>query len=103
MVNHSQVSPGPPGSNRAGYTKITLKARMNIRWDNLAMQVDGRVPFFARSVNIFFSLVDMEEQLHKIVADFKRDLGQTLKRDSNLQDSPSHYAAVYRQCPSSDW
>jgi len=60
QVDHSRSSPGPTGrsANLAGYTSIKSKARLTIAWDDGSTGADGRVPIFARSVNIYFWLTD---------------------------------------------
>lgn len=59
-VDHSRSRPGPAGgaANRAGYTSVTSKARLTIAWDDGPRGSDGRLPLFARSVNIYFRLTD---------------------------------------------
>ena len=59
--DHSSRSPGPdsaPGASadRAGYTKVTLKKKLAIDWDNGPARADGMVPFFSRAVAVAFSL-----------------------------------------------
>ncbi len=60
--DHSQLHPGPNGAtaNRAGYTRVRIQKRMSIVWGNGSRQADGRVPLFARSVNVFYRLDPIE-------------------------------------------
>jgi hypothetical protein len=46
------------GADRAGYTSVKQRARVTFVWDNGPARNDGMVPFFARSVNVFFWLDD---------------------------------------------
>lgn len=70
-VDHSRSQPGPSGSaaNRAGYTSVTSKARLTIAWDAGSSGADGRVPIYARSVNVYFRLADF---VIAISSDFAR-------------------------------
>jgi hypothetical protein len=57
--DHSSPSPGGPtknGANRAGYTKAILNKKVSMEWDNGRGRPDGMVPFFARGVNVIFTL-----------------------------------------------
>ena len=60
--DHSLANPGPSGAtaNRAGYTRVRIQKRMTIPWDTLPALSDGRVPFFAQSVNTFYRLDPIE-------------------------------------------
>jgi len=62
--DHSLGNPGPSGgADRAGYTKVTLKRRMTIAWDNLPPLIENgvrMVPLYIRSANIFFRLEPIE-------------------------------------------
>ncbi len=57
-VDHSTSNPGPAGTgaDRAGHTGARVGKRMTISWDTGAPGPDGRVPLFARSVNVFYTL-----------------------------------------------
>lgn len=70
-VDHSHSQPGPPGgsANRAGYTSVTSKARLTIAWDAGHSGVNGQIPVFARSVNVYFRLTDF---VIAISSDFTR-------------------------------
>lgn len=59
-VDHTRSNPGPSttGVDRAGYTSLKQRARVTFVWDNGQPRNDGMVPFFARSVNVFFWLDD---------------------------------------------
>lgn len=59
-VDHSRARPGPAGgtANLAGYTSVTSKARLVFAWDTSPARADGRIPFFARSVNVYFRMTD---------------------------------------------
>ena len=59
-VDHTRSNPGPSttGVNRAGYTSLKQRARVTFAWDNGQRRKDGMMPFFARSVNVFFWLDD---------------------------------------------
>lgn len=56
--DHSRRSPGPTGdgADRAGHTLARLSKRMTIRWDTGDPGADGRLPMFAQSVNVFYTL-----------------------------------------------
>lgn len=56
--DHSRPNPGPAGSrtDRAGYTLAQLHKRMTIAWDTGPPEADGRVPLFAQSVNVYYTL-----------------------------------------------
>lgn len=58
--DHTQSSPGPGGgaADRAGHTSVRVKPRMTTVWDNGAPRSDGRSPFYAVSINVFFRLQD---------------------------------------------
>lgn len=61
VVDHSQPQPGPAGGNadRAGHTRYSVRAgRTVFVWDDNPVQPDGLVPFFARSINVYFLLKD---------------------------------------------
>jgi hypothetical protein len=60
--DHTQQHPGPGGAaaHRAGFTRVHLGKRMNIAWDIGPAQSDGRIPLFAKSVNIFYRLDPIE-------------------------------------------
>jgi hypothetical protein len=60
QVDHSRPQPGPAGAtaNRAGFTSVTSRARLTAAWDNGPMGADGRFPFFALSINVYFRLTD---------------------------------------------
>ena len=60
--DHSQANPGPGGTtaDRAGYSRATIKKRMVITWNTGRTSPDGRVPLFARSVNVYFQLVNLQ-------------------------------------------
>ena len=70
-IDHTRSQPGPPGggSDRAGYTSVTSKARLVIAWDTGASGNDRLVPIFARSVNVYFLLTDF---LIAISSDYAR-------------------------------
>lgn len=57
--DHSLSSSGA-GANRAGITRVHVAKRMTIAWDNGPARADGKLPFFAQSVNIFFRLDPIE-------------------------------------------
>jgi hypothetical protein len=59
-VDHSRSQLGPSGAtaNRAGHTTIQSRARLTAAWDDGPTGVDGRVPIFARSINVYFQLAD---------------------------------------------
>lgn len=56
--DHSRPNPGPAGSgtDRAGHTQALLHKRMTIAWDTGPPEADGRVPLFAKSVNVYYTL-----------------------------------------------
>lgn len=56
--DHSSEAPGPSraGADRAGYTRVELKKKLAIAWDNGAARSDGMVPFFCKSVTVELSL-----------------------------------------------
>jgi Domain of unknown function (DUF4157) len=58
VPDHSEAHPGPGGllANRAGYTRVNIKKRVNIGWGNDPMTQDGRIPLYAQSVNVFYRL-----------------------------------------------
>ena len=68
-IDHSRSQPGPMGgtANRAGYTSVTSRARMTIAWSDEPVATGGLIPFYARSVNVYFRLTDF---LVAISADF---------------------------------
>jgi hypothetical protein len=57
-IDHSQKEPGGP--NRAGHTSIRFPkpGSLNAKSDVGTTRSDGKVPFFFRSVNIHFRLID---------------------------------------------
>jgi hypothetical protein len=58
-VDHSKSNPGPTsGSVRAGYTSMTVDAKLTIAWSDEPDPSGG--PFFAQSVNVFFFLKDIK-------------------------------------------
>jgi hypothetical protein len=60
--NHSLASPGPSqtGADRAGYTRARVRKRARIAWGHGPGREDGKIPFFARSVNVYFWLDPIE-------------------------------------------
>jgi hypothetical protein len=60
QIDHSRSRPGPggEGANRVGFTSVTSKARMTVVWDDAPAGADGRIPIFAKSINIYFRLTD---------------------------------------------
>jgi hypothetical protein len=58
-VDHSQAAPGG-GAHRAGFTSIHFRGRGALTWqpETGAVRADGQVPFFFRSVNVYFRLTD---------------------------------------------
>lgn len=59
-VDHSRSAPGPgpSASARAGYTSAEQNARLTFVWDDGPSRPDGRVAFYAQSVNVSFRLED---------------------------------------------
>ncbi len=55
-------SPGPSElrPDRAGFTRVRVRKHMTIAWGHGSARSDGKIPFFARSVNIFFRLDPIE-------------------------------------------
>ncbi|MDJ0719872.1 MAG: DUF4157 domain-containing protein, partial [Prochloraceae cyanobacterium] len=58
--NHSFSFSSRKGANRAGLTQVKVQKKLKFFWDRGAARPDGKVPFFARSVNIFFRLDPIE-------------------------------------------
>jgi hypothetical protein len=57
--DHSDPNPGPPGANRAGYTRVRLKPRMTVAWEtgqSVNTEEGSQVPLYVQSANIFFQL-----------------------------------------------
>lgn len=58
-VDHSQKNPGPAtGADRAGYTNVRHKPRMEIDWQVGKPRGDGSVPLWAETAVIEFRLFD---------------------------------------------
>jgi hypothetical protein len=64
QVDHSQAAPGG-GSHRAGHTSVSFRGRGGLTWhpETGRPRADGMVPFFFRSVNIYFRLTDYVVQI----------------------------------------
>lgn len=58
-IDHSQAAPGG-GSHRAGHTSIHFRGRGGLTWqpETGRPRADGMVPFYFRSVNVYFRLTD---------------------------------------------
>jgi hypothetical protein len=58
-VDHSQPAPGG-AAHRAGHTSIHFKGRGGLTWqpETGRPRADGKVPFYFRSVNVYFRLTD---------------------------------------------
>src|SRR5437764_14577434 len=57
QIDHSQAAPGG-ATHRAGHTAINFRGRGGLTWqpETGAARADGMVPFYFRSVNVFFRL-----------------------------------------------
>ena len=63
-VDHSRRNPGPAdGTQRAGYTRFTLDARIRVESDEGPVGSDGLVPFYFESVNVYFFLKDFSVEI----------------------------------------
>src|SRR3954465_6207230 len=64
QIDHSQAAPGG-SSQRAGHTSINFRGRGALTWqpETGRPRSDGTVPFFFRSVNIYFRLTDYVVQI----------------------------------------
>jgi hypothetical protein len=58
-VDHSQAAPGG-GAHRAGHTSVHFRGRGGLTWqpETGRPRADGMVPFYFRSVNVYFRLTD---------------------------------------------
>lgn len=58
-IDHSQAAPGG-AAHRAGHTSIAFRGRGGLTWqpETGAPRADGMVPFWFRSVNVYFRLTD---------------------------------------------
>jgi len=58
-VDHSQSAPGG-GTHRAGHTSIAFRGKGGLTWqpETGTPRPDGTVPFYFRSVNVYFRLTD---------------------------------------------
>lgn len=58
-IDHSQAAPGG-SAHRAGHTSVAFRGRGGLTWqpENGAPRSDGLVPFYFRSVNVYFRLTD---------------------------------------------
>jgi len=58
-IDHTQAAPGG-GAHRAGHTSIALRGRGGLTWqpETGTPRADGLVPFYFRSVNVYFRLAD---------------------------------------------
>ena len=60
VVDHSSSHPGPPGGsvNRAGFTRVRSRARLELVHETLPPNSAGEVGLYFRSVNVNFLLTD---------------------------------------------
>jgi hypothetical protein len=58
-IDHSQAAPGG-GAHRAGHTSISFRGKGGLTWqpETGTPRTDGLVPFYFRSVNVYFRLTD---------------------------------------------
>jgi hypothetical protein len=63
-IDHSQSAPGG-AAHRAGHTSIHFRGRGGLTWapETGRARGDGMVPFYFRSVNVFFRLTDYVVQI----------------------------------------
>jgi hypothetical protein len=63
-IDHSQAAPGG-AAHRAGHTSIQLSGRGGLTWqpETGRPRADGLVPFYFRSVNVYFRLTDYVVQI----------------------------------------
>src|SRR5579863_62016 len=80
-VDHSRANPGPPGASRAGHTTAKPNARLTLNWDNGPTGADGRFPFFAQSINIFFRLEDFLVEISSNFSDASCAYKTTLRHE----------------------
>ena len=58
-LDHSQAAPAG-GTHRAGHTSINFRGQGGLTWqpETGQLRADGQVPFYFRSVNVYFRLTD---------------------------------------------
>jgi hypothetical protein len=90
--NHSLSSPGTGREmvNRAGFTSVRLTKQMTIMWEDGPVREDGKLPFFTRSVNIYFGLDPIEVF---VSADYTEG---SCPYNATLQHEESHVRAFLR-------
>ncbi len=81
-IDHSQSAPGGL-AHRAGHTSINFRGKGALTWqpETGVTRVDGSMPFWFRSVNVYFRLTDYVVQISSDYAERSCAYGATLRHE----------------------
>lgn len=84
QIDHSQPAPGG-AAHRAGLTSIQLKGRGGLTWQSETgrPRPDGMVPFYFRSMNVYFRLTDYVIQITSSYPEGSCTYNATLRHEVN--------------------
>jgi hypothetical protein len=82
QIDHSQAAPGGD-AHRAGRTSIHFRGRGGLTWhpETGRARADGMVPFYFRSVNIYFHLTDYVIQISSSYAEGSCPYDATMRHE----------------------
>ena len=83
-IDHSQSAPGG-GVHRAGHTSIDFPGKGGLTWqpETGAPRADGLVPFYFRSVNVYFRLADYVVRITSDYAAGSCSFNATMRHEVN--------------------